>query len=102
MWVSDIYQFIEAECEVEKDIVIVFQRQSHTGEPIHVANQIYHCSQGVKHPNIVLKHRDSVKIKYKSSFPPSVSCHVTSMELKTTIIHGTVNSFNLKKVIIIL
>lgn len=75
--VSDIYQLVEAECEVEKDIVIVFQRQSHTGQSIHIANQLYHWGQGVKHPNVVLKHRDSVKIKYKSSFPPSVSCHVT-------------------------
>lgn len=77
MCVSDIYQLVEAECEVEKDVVIVFQRQSHTGQSIHIANQLYHWGQGVKHPNVVLKHRDSVKIKYKSSFPPSVSCHVT-------------------------
>lgn len=84
---SDIYQLVEAECEVEKDVVIVFQRQSHTGQSIHIANQLYHWGQGVKHPNVVLKHWDSVKIKYKSSFPPSVSCHVTTMELKTPIIH---------------
>lgn len=83
---SVIYQFIEAECEVEKDIVIVFQGQSHTGKSIHIANQLYDCGQGVKHPNVIFKHRDSVKIKYKSSFSPSNSYHAMTMEIKTTII----------------